>query len=129
MEKWKYHNIYLMKSSSTINGLLILLNSITEQDEVWRLDEVDFFNELHDLYESRILSKGEILSFIEKVDSITFLEISVLLCDNTTVKLNLYCFDTNWVHVYTNDNIIMNLFTKYLCENGLGTIDCEESFE
>ncbi len=129
MKKWKYHNIYLMKNSSTINGLLILLNSITQQNELWRLNEVDFFNNLHDLYESRILSKSEIPPFIEKVDYITFLDVSVLLCDNTTEKLNLYCFDSNWVHVYTNDKAFMNLFTKYLCENNLGTIDYEESFE
>ena len=92
---------------------------------MWRLDEVDFCNRLHDIYEHKILSKQEINTFIDQIDTIADLDISLILSDNT-VKVNLYCFDCNWVHIYTNDNMIMDLFTKYICDNKLGTLDCDE---
>lgn len=128
MEKWKYHKIFLLESSRSIRDLLILLNSITQQDEKWRLDEVDICNHLHDVYENKTLSKLEIDSFIVQIDTIADLDISVIRSDNT-VKLNLYCFDCNWVHIYTDVKDLMNMFTKHIYENTLGTLDYDESSE
>ena len=125
MEKWKYHRIYLLENSRSIKNLLYLLNALTLQNEKWRLDEVDFLNPLHDIYEQKILSKQEISVLIDQIDTIADLDISVICIDNT-VKVNLYCFDCNWVHIYTNDRIIMDLFARYIRDNKLGALDYDE---
>ena len=63
--------------------------------------------------------------FFDRIDSIAFLDVSVMQ-QNNTVKVNLYCFDCNWIHVYTNDKSLMDLFTRYICDNKLGSIELEE---
>ncbi len=125
MGEWKFHNVFLLADRHSIKNLLYLLNAITLQNEMWRLDEVDFLSRLHDIYEHKILSKQEISALIDQIDSIADLDIAVI-CSENTAKVNFYCFDCNWVHVYTDDRLIMDLFARYICDNGLGTLDNDD---